>query len=77
MAVLIAALAALAIPIAASAHALLGYSSPPANAHLGITPGVVVLEFTQTLNPAALVGLRHRPERPRLEGRGRQRGGDP
>src|SRR5580704_13620718 len=48
IAVLIAALAALVIPIAASAHAELGYSSPPANAHLGITPGVVVLEFTQT-----------------------------
>ncbi len=51
IAALIALLAALAIPIAASAHALLGYSSPPANAHLGITPGVVVLEFTQTLVP--------------------------
>jgi copper transport protein len=50
-AVLIAALAALAIPIAVSAHALLGYSSPQANAHLGIAPGVVVLEFTQSLNP--------------------------
>jgi copper transport protein len=50
IAVLIAVLATLAIPVAASAHADLGYSSPQAGARLGITPGVVVLEFTQTLN---------------------------
>jgi copper transport protein len=48
---LIAALAALAIPIAASAHAELGSSSPAAGAHLGTAPGVVVLEFSQSLNP--------------------------
>ena len=51
IALLIAVLAALAIPIAASAHALLGSSSPAAGAHLGTTPGIVVLEFTQSLNP--------------------------
>jgi copper transport protein len=50
VALLIAVIAALAIPIAASAHAELGSSSPEAGAHLGTTPGVVVLEFTQTLN---------------------------
>lgn len=49
-AVLVAALAALAIPIAASAHALLVSSAPAANAHLGTAPGVVVLEFSQTIN---------------------------
>jgi copper transport protein len=49
-AVLIAAFAALIIPIAASAHALLTASSPPAGAHLGTAPGVVVLEFDQPLN---------------------------
>jgi copper transport protein len=48
---LIAALAALAIPIAASAHAELVLSSPAAGAHLGTAPGVVVLEFSQTVNP--------------------------
>jgi copper transport protein len=50
-AVLIAALSALAIPIAASAHAELVSSSPAAGAHLGTAPGVVVLEFSQTVNP--------------------------
>jgi copper transport protein len=50
VALLIAVVAALAIPIAVSAHAELGSSSPRAGAHLGTTPGVVVLEFTQTLN---------------------------
>jgi copper transport protein len=49
-AVLIAALAALAIPIAASAHAELVSSAPASNAHLGTAPGVVVLEFSQTIN---------------------------
>ena len=49
-AVLVAALAALAIPIAASAHAVLVSSAPAANAHLGTAPGVVVLEFSQTIN---------------------------
>jgi methionine-rich copper-binding protein CopC len=49
-ALLIGVLAALVIPIAASAHAELGSSSPQAGAHLGTTPGVVVLEFTQSLN---------------------------
>ena len=77
IAVLIAALAALAIPVAASAHAELGYSSPQANAHLGITPGVVVLEFTQTLNTQLSSGSVIDPERARVEGRGRQRRGDP
>jgi copper transport protein len=45
-----AVLAALIIPIAASAHALLSASSPPAGAHLGTAPGVVILEFDQPLN---------------------------
>jgi copper transport protein len=49
-AVLIAVCAALIIPIAASAHAILTASSPPAGAHLGTAPGVVVLEFDQPLN---------------------------
>jgi copper transport protein len=49
-AVLIAAFAALVIPVAASAHALLSASSPPAGAHLGTAPGVVSLEFDQPLN---------------------------
>jgi copper transport protein len=49
-AVMVAALAALVIPIAASAHAVLTASSPPAGAHLGTAPGVVVLEFDQPLN---------------------------
>jgi copper transport protein len=49
IALLIAVLAVLAIPIAASAHAELGSSSPEAGAHLGTTPGVVILDFTQTL----------------------------
>jgi copper transport protein len=49
-AVLIAVFAALIIPIAASAHAILTASSPPAGAHLGTAPGVVVLEFDQPLN---------------------------
>jgi copper transport protein len=48
--VLIAALAALAIPISASAHAELVSSSPEPNAHLGTAPGVVALEFSQTIN---------------------------
>src|SRR5579864_5640730 len=51
-AVLLAVFAALIIPIAASAHALLAASSPPAGAHLGTAPGVVTLEFSQPLNPA-------------------------
>ncbi|HVC42794.1 MAG TPA: copper resistance protein CopC [Candidatus Saccharimonadales bacterium] len=51
-AVLIAACGALVIPIAASAHALLSASSPPAGAHLGTAPGVVSLEFDQPLNAA-------------------------
>ena len=49
-AALIAALAALAFPIVASAHAELVLSSPAAGAHLGTAPGVVVLEFSQTIN---------------------------
>jgi copper transport protein len=51
-AVLVAILAALVIPLAASAHALLSASSPPAGAHLGTAPGVVILEFDQPLNAA-------------------------
>jgi copper transport protein len=47
--VIIAVFAALLIPIAASAHALLIASSPPAGAHLGTAPGVVTLEFDQQL----------------------------
>jgi len=50
VAILIAALAALALPIAASAHAELVSSFPAAGAHLGTAPGVVVLEFSQTIN---------------------------
>jgi copper transport protein len=50
IAVLIAAFAALAIPLVASAHALLVSSSPKVGAHLGTAPGVVVLEFSQPLN---------------------------
>jgi copper transport protein len=46
---LVAILAALVIPLAASAHALLSASSPPAGAHLGTAPGVVTLEFDQPL----------------------------
>jgi copper transport protein len=46
-----AALAALFIPVAGSAHALLSASSPPAGAHLGTAPGVVSLDFDQPLNP--------------------------
>ena len=49
-AVVIAAFAALIIPLAVSAHALLSASSPPAGAHLGTAPGVVSLEFDQPLN---------------------------
>jgi copper transport protein len=48
--VLFAIVAAFAIPIVASAHALLSASSPPAGAHLGTAPGVVILEFDQPLN---------------------------
>jgi copper transport protein len=48
--VLVAIFAALAIPLVASAHALLSASSPPAGAHLGTAPGVVILEFDQPLN---------------------------
>lgn len=51
-AVLVAILAALAIPLVVSAHALLSASSPPAGAHLGTAPGVVILEFDQPLNAA-------------------------
>jgi copper transport protein len=51
-AVLIAIFAALVIPLAASAHALLVASSPPAGSHLGTTPGAVTLEFDQPLNAA-------------------------
>jgi copper transport protein len=50
MAVLAALLAALAIPIAVSAHALLTSSNPRPGAHLGTAPGVVVLVFSQPLN---------------------------
>ena len=46
---IIAVFAALLIPVAASAHALLIASSPPAGAHLGTAPGVVTLEFDQQL----------------------------
>ncbi len=46
-----AVLAILVIPVAASAHALLSASSPPAGARLGTAPGVVSLEFDQQLNP--------------------------
>ena len=49
---LIAIFAALVIPLAASAHALLVASSPPAGSHLGTTPGAVTLEFDQPLNAA-------------------------
>jgi copper transport protein len=45
-----AGLVALAIPLVASAHALLTSSSPAAGARLGTAPGVVVLEFSQFLN---------------------------
>jgi copper transport protein len=48
--VLVAIFAALAIPLVASAHALLSASSPPAGARLGTAPGVVILEFDQPLN---------------------------
>ena len=49
---LIVAMAALLlIPLAASAHALLVSELPKAGAHLGTAPGVVVLEFSQNLNP--------------------------
>ncbi len=50
VALIVAVVAAFAMPVAASAHAELGSSSPAAGAHLGTTPGVVVLEFTQSLN---------------------------
>ena len=50
VAVMVALFAALVIPIAASAHAVLTASSPPAGAHLGTAPGVAVLEFDQPLN---------------------------
>jgi copper transport protein len=49
-AVLVAMLAALSLPLVASAHALLSASSPPKGAHLGTAPGVVTLEFDQPLN---------------------------
>ena len=49
-ALVIAAIAAFAIPLAASAHALLSASSPPAGTHLGTAPGVISLEFDQPLN---------------------------
>ncbi len=49
---LVAILAALAIPVAVSAHALLSASSPPGGAHLGTAPGVVTLDFSQPLTPA-------------------------
>ncbi len=52
---LIAAFAVLVLPVAASAHALLSASSPPAGSHLGTAPGVVTLEFDQPLN----AGLSH------------------
>ena len=50
-AALIAVLAGLVIPLAASAHALLVSTSPRAGAHLGTAPGIVVLQFSQPLNP--------------------------
>jgi copper transport protein len=50
IAVLIAAFAALAIPLVVSAHSLLVSESPKPGAHLGTAPGVVVLEFTEALN---------------------------
>ena len=49
---LVAILAALVIPVAVSAHALLSASSPSAGAHLSTAPGVVTLDFDQPLNPA-------------------------
>jgi copper transport protein len=52
VAILVAILAALVIPVAASAHALLSAASPPAGAHLGTAPGVVTLDFSQPLTPA-------------------------
>ena len=52
VAILVAILAALVIPVAASAHALLSASSPPGGAHLGTAPGVVTLDFSQPLTPA-------------------------
>ena len=50
-ALLVALLAVIAVPTAASAHALLVSEAPKAGAHLGTAPGVVVLEFSQNLNP--------------------------
>jgi len=48
---LVTLVALLLIPTAASAHALLVSEAPKAGAHLGTAPGVVVLEFSQNLNP--------------------------
>jgi copper transport protein len=47
---LAAVLAVVLIPMVVSAHALLVSSSPQPDARLGTAPGVVVLEFSQTLN---------------------------
>ena len=47
----IACLLSFAGPIAASAHALLISSNPSAGQTLGTGPGVVVLEFSEPLNP--------------------------
>ena len=49
-AAVIATFVVLAVPVAASAHALLSASSPPAGARLGTAPGGVSLEFDQQLN---------------------------
>src|SRR6266542_3723819 len=42
--------AVIAVPGVARAHAVLASSQPQAGARLGTAPGVVVLEFTETLN---------------------------
>jgi copper transport protein len=48
---LVIILAVLAAPAVASAHAVLASSQPRAGQRLGTAPGVVVLEFTEPVNP--------------------------
>src|SRR6266545_4000572 len=48
---LVIILAILAAPAVASAHAVLASSQPRAGERLGTAPGVVVLEFTEPVNP--------------------------
>src|SRR6266545_3431670 len=48
---LVIILAVLAAPAVASAHAVLASSQPWAGQRLGTAPGVVVLEFTEPVNP--------------------------